>query len=363
MPTRQRWWPKRSLSSRWRLDEATRARGEAYLLRHAVVHHAGALAQLADHLLEVLAPDLAEARLAEALAREEDRAARTSLTAADDRHGMIAVRGRFPVEDWALVAAALDPLATPHPTSPAPHGQIVGGHEGSDAAQPGVTAVGEHVFTAPGLDSYLATGGTEHDPATGQDTRPFPRRMADALVELSRRALHAGDLPTAGGVRPHVTLTIDADWLAARVGAGLLDTGHALAVDTVRRFACDAAVSTMLVDRTGQPLDVGRAQRLFPAPIRCALTQRDRGCAFPGCTRPPAWADAHHIVFWADGGPTSLDNGVLLCGHHHRLIHIHATRDDGWRIKGVPGGRPVFIPPESLDPKRRPRRNPVHLRL
>ena len=68
-------------------------------------------------------------------------------------------------------------------------------------------------------------------------------------------------------------------------------------------------------------------------------------------------------MFWADGGPTSLDNGVLLCGHHHGLIHTHAGLDDGWRITAVAGGRPEFIAPTTLDPRRRPRRNPVHLRL
>ncbi len=301
--------------------------------------------------------------MAESLAREEDRAARTSLTAADDRHGMIAVRGRFPVEDWALVAAALDPLAAPHRPVPVPAGRssMVTTPRRPPTSVP--TAAAPLPAWTPSWTPIWAPAGPSTTRPPVKTPGPHPRRLADALVELARRALHAGDLPVTGGVRPHVTLTIDADKLAARVSAGLLDTGHALSVDTVRRFACDAAVTTMLVDRTGQPLDVGRAQRLFPAPIRRALTQRDRGCAFPGCTRPPAWADAHHIVFWADGGPTSLDNGVLLCEHHHRLIHTHARRVDGWRIKGVPGRRPVFIPPESLDPKRRPRRNPVHLRL
>jgi len=69
-----------------------------------------------------------------------------------------------------------------------------------------------------------------------------------------------------------------------------------------------------------------------------------------------------HIIHWADGGPTSLDNGVLLCGHHHRQIHAD-EHTDGWSIQAVPGGRPVFIPPAHDDPDRRPRRNTVHLRL
>jgi len=121
-------------------------------------------------------------------------------------------------------------------------------------------------------------------------------------------------------------------------------------------------VTTILRDRTSHPLDVGRTHRLFTAALRRALVLRDRGCAFPGCSRPPSWCDGHHIIHWADGGPTGLDNGVLLCGHHHRQIHAD-EHTDGWSIQAVPGGRPLFIPPAHVDPDRRPRRNTVHLRL
>jgi hypothetical protein len=186
--------------------------------------------------------------------------------------------------------------------------------------------------------------------------------MADALVELARRALDAGDLPASAGTKPHVVVTIDHDALAAQIGAGLLDTGQTVPASAVRRLACDAVVTTVLRDRTCHPLDVGRTQRLFTAALRRALVLRDRGCAFPGCSRPPSWCQAHHIIHWADGGPTSLDNGVLLCGHHHRQLHAHQHRG-GWSIQAVPGGRPVFIPPAHVDPHQRPRRNTVHLRL
>ena len=79
--------------------------------------------------------------------------------------------------------------------------------------------------------------------------------------------------------------------------------------------------------------------------MRRALIARDKHCAFPGCGVPPAWCHAHHIAFWADGGPTSLPNLVLLCGHHHRLIH-HTP----WAVTIAEDGLPIFIPPPWVNP-------------
>jgi HNH endonuclease len=92
--------------------------------------------------------------------------------------------------------------------------------------------------------------------------------------------------------------------------------------------------------------------RLFVGKTRRLLELRDRGCAFPGCDRPPSWCHGHHIQAWIDGGPTTLANGVLLCGHHHRLIHQGA-----WQVRMAPDGLPEFIPPEWIDRNRNPLRN------
>jgi hypothetical protein len=78
---------------------------------------------------------------------------------------------------------------------------------------------------------------------------------------------------------------------------------------------------------------------------------------FRECDRPARWAQGHHIVHWADGGPTSLDNSVLLCGHHHRLIH----RGE-WQVRMAEDGLPEFLPPAYIDRQRRPRRNIYHRR-
>jgi hypothetical protein len=107
----------------------------------------------------------------------------------------------------------------------------------------------------------------------------------------------------------------------------------------------------------GQVLDVGRTRRLGTGVLRRALVLRDSGCAFPGCDRPPRWTDAHHIRSWASGGPTSLDNLVLLCRHHHRTVHL-----SDWQVRLGVDRFPEFVPPAHLDRHRRPRRNLYHRR-
>jgi hypothetical protein len=103
-------------------------------------------------------------------------------------------------------------------------------------------------------------------------------------------------------------------------GRSELAEGPGLAAATVRRLCCDGGLVTHLTDAAGAKVDVGRKTRAIPPATRRALRHRDRCCRFPGCTRS-RWLDGHHLVHWADGGETSLDNLVLLCRHHHRLLH------------------------------------------
>jgi hypothetical protein len=112
--------------------------------------------------------------------------------------------------------------------------------------------------------------------------------------------------------------------------------------ETVRRIACDAAVSRVMTMGRSEPLDVGRRTPVVPAAIRRAVIVRDGSCRFPGCDRPPPWCDAHHVVHWADGGHTALSNLVLLCRRHHRMVH-----EGGFRLKMTDGG-PAFRNPDGL---------------
>ncbi|MEV6970673.1 DUF222 domain-containing protein [Hamadaea sp. NPDC051192] len=177
------------------------------------------------------------------------------------------------------------------------------------------------------------------------------------MIEVCQRIMNAGELPDNGGEKPHLTITLPWDALQAKVGAGLLDTGDLLTPETVRRLACDAMIIPAVLGGDGQVLDVGRARRLIDGPLRRALVLRDKGCAFPGCDRPPQWCHGHHVRSWADGGDTCLANSVLLCGFHHREIH-HGH----WEVRMRPDGFPEFLPPAFVDPLRRPVRNTLHRR-
>ncbi len=140
-------------------------------------------------------------------------------------------------------------------------------------------------------------------------------------------------------------------------GAGkatLGDTGTLSAAEA-RVHACDAMIIPAVLGEKSEPLNLGRLRRLISTELRRALFLRDRGCAFPGCHRPPRHCQGHHIRHWADGGPTNLTNLVLMCAHHHRLLHR-----SGWEVRIAPDGHPEFLPPVFLDRRRKPRRNNLH---
>ncbi len=86
-------------------------------------------------------------------------------------------------------------------------------------------------------------------------------------------------------------------------------------------MACDAQIIPVVLGGDSEPLDLGRARRLFTRGQRLALTLRDKGCSYPGCSIPPTWCDAHHVTHWANGGPTDLSNAALLCPRHHTHVH------------------------------------------
>jgi hypothetical protein len=170
-----------------------------------------------------------------------------------------------------------------------------------------------------------------------EDPRTPPQRRADALGELCRAWLGSSERPAVAGERPHVLVTVDLASLEGRLGrtCELEDTGP-ITPEAARRLACDASVSRVITRGESEPLDVGQRSAVVPVGLRRALVVRDRGCRFPGCARPQAWCDAHHVRHWADGGDTALHNLVLLCRPHHRAVH------DRFRIAMV-DGRPSFL--------------------
>lgn len=190
--------------------------------------------------------------------------------------------------------------------------------------------------------------------AGGEIERTPEQRRADALALLVERALamrgsaegSAGESgraePISGSraARYQVVLHVDAATLSegGEPGRSELEDGTRVSAETSRRVACDAAVVRVTHRPDGSVLDVGRRTRTVPPAIRRALEVRDRGCRFPGCGS--RFTDAHHVRHWADGGPTSLENVVLLCRAHHTLVH-----EGGWRVGWDDQGRPVFMGP------------------
>jgi Domain of unknown function (DUF222) len=186
------------------------------------------------------------------------------------------------------------------------------------------------------------------------DMRTSARRNADALVEAMSCLLDEGGLPSRGGQRPHLVLTMKLTDLIDGIGTATLDTGGCLSAAEARRLACDAALIPMVLGSDSMPLDVGRQHRLATAAIRDALAHRDKGCSFPSCDRPPRYCHAHHIdPHWLDGGDTKIDNLCLLCEPHHVIVHRQ-----GWRIRLDARGHPEFMPPQTVDPTRRPLHDP-----
>jgi hypothetical protein len=123
-----------------------------------------------------------------------------------------------------------------------------------------------------------------------------------------------------------------------------------VSISTAWRLRCDAGVAGVVLDQNGYVLDFGREQRFFTRKQKEALAIVWGGCASPGCDRPPSWTEAHHIVFWKrDGGKTDLADGILLCRHHHLLLH-----NNGWEIFRDDVGRYWLIPPPEQDPNQTP---------
>jgi hypothetical protein len=189
----------------------------------------------------------------------------------------------------------------------------------------------------------------------GPDLRSPQERYGDAFSDAIDLALNTPDLPMQAGERAHVMIAVSLADLTSGIGRAMLgDTGTMSAAEA-RIHACDCKLIPAVLGGKSEPLDLGRQRRLIPPGIRNALYLRDRGCAFPGCHRPPRHCQGHHIRHWADGGPTDLSNLVLMCAHHHRLLHR-----SGWQVRIAADGLPEFLPPVFLDRRRKPRRNNLH---
>jgi hypothetical protein len=257
------------------LDPSLRTRAEEHLVEQAAHFCPRDLKTLGRRVLEVLAPEVAEAHEAKLLEREEQEAwDNSSITHRRLGNG----RSRAVV---TLPDAAMDRWLT----------QL-------------------HAFTSPRRDGRIH----------GNERVPYPRKLAHAFTALLER-IPADWLPQHGGTTTAVVVTIDEAKLHQDLAVARLTTGAAITASEARRLACGARILPAVLDGRSHPLDLGRAKRLFTPAQRKALAIRDRECRAEGCDTPAAWCEAHHLDPWSNHGRTDLHRGVLLCSFHHHRAH------------------------------------------
>jgi hypothetical protein len=254
------------------------AKAEETLVGHCAQFGPRQLARLGRRIVEVVAPQVADAAEARALARLEEKAHRaTRLAFHRVGDGTTRITGLLP----DLAATRL------------------------------VTYL--EAFTNPRKDHRPPTGLLAH--------RPYPRRLGKAFcrfleaVDPARLPLHGGDATTVVVTMTHQALT------SQLATAGVIGAEEKITAAQARRLACNAHLVPAVLGTQSQVLDLGRSTRLFTAAQRKALLVRDRECRAEGCDIPGTWTQAHHWIPWAEHGPTDLANAVLLCSHHHHRAH------------------------------------------
>jgi hypothetical protein len=196
---------------------------------------------------------------------------------------------------------------------------------------------------------FVQAGARERARSLVDDERSTEQLASDAFTELLRSSATIDHTVLLGGDEPAVRVLVRHTDLASQKagghgGHGVLESGEAVGMATVERLACSGSEPILFAD-DGRVLALGRTQRLFNRRQRRALATRDGGCMWPECERPPSWTEAHHTQPWAQGGRTDIDNGILLCRHHHLRLH-----DEEWRITRIGSRYQLEAPPGSGRP-------------
>ena len=207
--------------------------------------------------------------------------------------------------------------------------------------------------TSPRRGGPRFVNDAEQAQRVADDPRSTEQLASDVFFQLITAGAEVKPGQLLGRGAPAVRVTITEKQLIARTGHGRLQrTQQPVSIETVERLTCVQGTVAVVFDAHGQPLDVGREQRLYTSRQRTALAERDGGCRWTGCDRPPSWCEAHHIEHWArDGGRTDVPDGLLLCKHHHLLLHDHH-----WEIERRGPARSEYWlipPPDHPDPRPR----------
>jgi hypothetical protein len=293
------------------VDAEMVAQAEAHLVEQARDFGPKELGRIGRRILDVVAPEIAEAAEGARLAELEAHAAeQTRLTMRRLGDGSTRISSRVPDAAATRFATYLEAHANPRRVP---------------AGDPAHRACGADAATASDPVARLA----------------YPRRMGEAFVAFLE-TIDASRLPIHGGSATSVIVTIPLAALRAElataeiIGSGLVpgdDLGDRISAADARRLACTAKIIPAVLGGGSLPLDLGRSRRLFNATQRQAMAVRDRTCRAEGCDIPATWCEAHHLHAWEHGGRTDIDDGVLFCGHHHHRVH-----DASYRTERLPNG-------------------------
>ncbi len=276
-------------------------RAEAYLVAQAEFFGPRELRRLGERVLEVVAPAVAERAEEQALlAAERGARRRTSLRIQSLGDGTALIRARVPESVAVRLRTSLEAFTNPRRNP-----------DGAD-----------------GADSSGGMGGSSVDGRTVS----YERRCGEAFCSLLE-TLDPARLPLHGGDATTLVVTMDLESLTEGLGVATLADGSRISAGQARRLACTAGLVPAVLGTGSVPLDLGRTARLFSAGQRKALAIRDRECRADGCTIASTWCEAHHLDPWAAGGRTDLKHGILLCSHHHHLIH-----DERYLHERMPNG-------------------------
>ena len=300
--------------------EENRAAADTALVEVATTTTADEVSVQARAWREALDPDGAEPR-------DEQIYERRSLIFGRETNGVRTIRGTLVGIDAALLQAAFD-----------------------EAEKPGVV----RRFLAEDDEARGVREVTDDDGNTKiviDDGRSREQRRYDIFAGLLTAGVRAsGNAPVEFRSTAQVTAVVTREELERTAGVGWIDGAEEpVSTLTIEQLVCANGKSLVVMGENGEPLYLYRGRRYFTEQQMQALAVRDGGCVWPGCHSPSAWADGHHVLeYELDHGPTNIDNGVLLCPHHHRMLH-HS--DYAMRMIG---GRPYLIPPRFIDGEQTP---------
>jgi hypothetical protein len=298
-------------SGEFALDADTLVAAEKHLVDLAHQHTPAELARLGEHILHVVAPEIADQAEAKALA-DQERSARdkTRLSFKGLGDGCTRITATVPTATARRLGTYLDAFTSPRHTA-----------DGAQAGPP------ESVLGATG------SGGVGEG-----DRVPAAKKRGHAFAALLE-SIDPDRLPVHGGDATTIVITMDLDRLKNALAGADIIGGGSLSAGEVRRLACTASLIPAVLGTDSEVLDLGRTHRLFNRPQRKAMTIRDKRCRAEGCTMPATFCEAHHLDPWSSGGRTNVKDGVLLCSWHHHQIHDTQT----YRTERLPHGDFRFI--------------------